>query len=900
MKKTISRILGVGLTLMLAVTLLLWSAPVAADTLEWDDEDPPEEFDTDNILDIAVAEGGVGIYVVDGTTTLYVSDDGGVSWEEATIVVDSTTMTGNVVAVSPDDPQYIAVAESGAGGEVYISDDSGATWDTLDVVDGSLTIYDIALSVEGSSRFVAVAGTGADGAEVWYYEIGAIGADWEEISTASYAGWAGGSTARAVAFSPNYISDEILTVVSANFDATGDPIEFHVFSFNTETWNDNVGGFSGYPVNINTEAEAITALNAASIAMSPDYLGSDDDLRIAFVGTSTNAGTQEAGIFLLEDDDVDALKDEVNIYSVDYDGTNLVAGADDDTTVYRSADPLEGSDADVDDTSAKKSPGGTGDTVVAFAGDDVVAGTSGDENAFAVSHDNGKTFNDISLINTAITNMLDVAVASDGSVIYLTVDGTGDDDLSLWRLDNDDWERVLSRPSEVDAQNFIVRVAPDDAGVVYLANAGGATGDTTIYYTEDGGEARWQTRTSRYPIVDLAAETDGGVAYVLTTSGYVSKSVNSGFTWGSKETTGQATSNMIMSLGEDLVLVGGVEYVSYSTDGNESWTDLEDELGNGNVQVTASGLDDGDYIYASTDAAGDDIYRWELGEDDSWDDFASLDSDLECFGIALSADGVLYVLSANATDSRMYRFLDPTDDDPDVSTADAAELLDRTPSALKMSAGSTNLWAVTTDTDEFFNYEDTVATAGPTLKGPKSGFVVPVNEISGDTADVNFSWVCPSDEVTLFDFKVAVDDGFDEVIFEFGSEEREDVGGGDEGDVMAFVMTDYDYDLMPGITYYWRVRVNEEGPVQSPWSETWSFTVGEAEARPPVTVEIPPAPEVKVEMPAPEVTVTVPPMVQVPPTPAPIAPWALILTIAIGALLVVALIILIIRTRRVT
>jgi hypothetical protein len=704
-----------------------------------------------------------------------------------------------------------------------------------------------------------------------------------------------------VAFSPNYISDEILTVVSANFDATGDPIEFHVFSFNTETWNDNVGGFSGYPVNINTEAEAITALNAASIAMSPDYLGSDDDLRIAFVGTSTNAGTQEAGIFLLEDDDVDALKDEVNIYSVDYDGTNLVAGADDDTTVYRSADPLEGSDADVDDTSAKKSPGGTGDTVVAFAGDDVVAGTSGDENAFAVSHDNGKTFNDISLINTAITNMLDVAVASDGSVIYLlTVDGTGDDDLSLWRLDNDDWERVLSRPSEVDAQNFIVRVAPDDAGVVYLANAGGATGDTTIYYSEDAGETRWQTRTSRYPIVDLAVETDGGVAYVLTTSGYVSKSVNSGFTWGSKETTGQATSNMIMSLGEDLVLVGGVEYVSYSTDGNESWTDLEDELGNGNVQVTASGLDDGDYIYASTDAAGDDIYRWELGEDDSWDDFASLDSDLECYGIALSEAGVLYVLSANATDSRMYRFLDPTDDDPDVSTADAAELFDRTPSALRISAGSTNLWAVTTDTDEFFNYEDTVATAGPTLKGPKSGFVVPVNEISGDTADVNFSWVCPSDEVTLFDFKVAVDDGFDEVIFEFGSEEREDVGGGDEGDVMAFVMTDYDYDLMPGITYYWRVRVNEDGPVQSPWSETWSFTVGEAKARPPVKVEIPPAPEVKVEMPAPEVTVTVPPMVQVPPTPAPIAPWALILTIAIGALLVVALIILIIRTRRVT
>jgi len=97
-------------------------------------------------------------------------------------------------------------------------------------------------------------------------------------------------------------------------------------------------------------------------------------------------------------------------------------------------------------------------------------------------------------------------------------------------------------------------------------------------------------------------------------------------------------------------------------------------------------------------------------------------------------------------------------------------------------------------------------------------------------------------------------------------------------------------------TYYWRVRVNIAGPVKSPYSETRSFTIGTLPETPiiPVEVVIPPPPVISVPE-APTITIT-PPEIVLP--PAPITPayiWAIII---IGAILVIAVVVLIIRTRR--
>ncbi len=130
----------------------------------------------------------------------------------------------------------------------------------------------------------------------------------------------------------------------------------------------------------------------------------------------------------------------------------------------------------------------------------------------------------------------------------------------------------------------------------------------------------------------------------------------------------------------------------------------------------------------------------------------------------------------------------------------------------------------------------------------------------------------------------------------------------------------YAVEYMPETTYYWRVRVDAAtvggdsyGPIRSPWSEVRSIKVVEAPVTPPVevaptpeiTVTVPPAPSIT--LPAPEIIIPTPeivlpaPQVTLPPSPAPVAPipgWALYAIILFGAILVIALIVLILRTRR--
>jgi len=102
--------------------------------------------------------------------------------------------------------------------------------------------------------------------------------------------------------------------------------------------------------------------------------------------------------------------------------------------------------------------------------------------------------------------------------------------------------------------------------------------------------------------------------------------------------------------------------------------------------------------------------------------------------------------------------------------------------------------------------------------------------------------------------------------------------------------------LERGATYFWRVRAIE--PVEGDWSTIANFTVAEEAPAPPdpVVVTTTQPPDIIVEIPpAPPATV-----IEIPPAPAAeeIAPayiWAIII---IGAVLVIAVIVLIVRTRR--
>jgi hypothetical protein len=925
--KKLTKIWGIGLTIVLAASLLFGAVPASAGTLSWGSETVPTTTGNIicnglNIADLAVSADGTMYAVTNTDNFCYKSTNGGASWSKL-----SETFAGYLgfVAVAPDDSSIVAVAENTTQNKVFVSTDGGSTWGDLGhPSEGSSNITagsgwkDMTMSnADGSKHYLGVAGVGTGNAttdaEVWYFDLGASAPKWN--STVADGGFIDANqqdAAFAVEFSPNVASDYVMAVVTADTTATGN-VTLNLYSLNTKKWN-AAAAFGSYPVNVQNSSNNIINADSAALALAPDYLGSDDSLRISFVGV--NSGTSYAGVYRLKDTSVKDIYDGsgYDIYSIDYDGTNLVAGNALNNKVYRSDDALASSPS-FSTTSELKRPGITTckATIVRWNGADVMAGVSGAGSAFAVSADNGKSFNDISLIDVGaatIGTALDVDVATDGSMVYMLIDDTNA--TSLYR-NASSWVRVLAI-SDFTGPDGIVRCAPDDPNSVYVADEGG----TTIYYSSEGGDTKWFTRACKYNIQDIAVES-ADVAYVAVASAKtVSKTTNSGFTWGSAKDTGVGGSDidMISCLGEDEVIVGSDGYIAWSTDGNSSWDKVNTPLSDtGATQVTASGLADGDYIYGSTDNTGGGtlkIERWEIGQSGtSWKDLVAPVSGNGTFGLDL-VEGALYAVTYDNASSYLVRTLSPTTSEPSsgmwANVISSGETFNLAPQALKVSSGSVKLWAADSAaglTKPLFSFTDEVATVGPSLTAPADGSVVQVNPVSGGTYTVALSWDRLS-KSTIYDYQVALDSGFVEKVINTATSST-------TSSTPAVVINTGGTSgaLMPGTTYYWRIRTNQAGPIRSQWSETRSFTVGELpEAQPPVVIEQPPAPVIEVP-PTPEIVLQPPEIVLPAPEPAPeivlpapveaappIPAWAIYAIIIIGAVLVIALIILIMRTRR--
>jgi len=594
----------------------------------------------------------------------------------------------------------------------------------------------------------------------------------------------------------------------------------------------------------------------------------------------------------MDDNQPKALKTGTSykIQSLAYDGATLVAGASDSDTTWYCSDATASSPT-VTTTRSYKRPGVEGAstrTVVAWAGADVVAGVS-NPGAFSVSKNNGKSYNDISLTANPLINLTDVNVAPDGSAAYLaTNDGAGV--VSLWRKAST-WERVLA---VTGSANYIVRQAPDDEQVVYIAAQNDAT--KRIYYSADGGEERWQIRAANVQIQDLAVEGDGTVVYALTTGGRVAKSTNAGFTWA--PTDGKATTLssgfMIASAGAGKVVVGSNDgYVAFSTDSGDTWTKIIKQVADGvsaPVVLTATDLASGGFIYASLQNSNTGIYRWPFGTSDTpWDIIkSSTAASYKAYGIA-TGSGALYVATANGSDSTVYRALSPSipKDLVSWSTMSTGAVFNTTPQSLRASSGSIKLWAVNTEgTDTLYSFLDTLVGVSPTLVAPADNYTDPMNLINGYPSNIVFSWNKPSDEVSNYDIWIATDTKFDDTIL------KTTQGGPAPVTSISVSGTSFNQEQ----TYYWRVRVASNGPILSAWSTPRAFYIEAATPTPPVTINTTPPPNITIT--PPDVIVNVPPLVEVPAPPAPITPAWIYIIIVIGAVLLIAVIILIVRTRR--
>jgi hypothetical protein len=167
------------------------------------------------------------------------------------------------------------------------------------------------------------------------------------------------------------------------------------------------------------------------------------------------------------------------------------------------------------------------------------------------------------------------------------------------------------------------------------------------------------------------------------------------------------------------------------------------------------------------------------------------------------------------------------------------------------------------------------AAAVPNIASPLNGGTI-------ESTKPAFSW-SPVSGATMYQFQLSEGTAFAAPVY--------DTQVANAGVQLPLTVT-----LEQGKTYFWRVRALQ--PIQGDWSTIANFTVAE-----PAPVVVPTPPVVIQQMPAPVINIPAAPpatVVQIPPAPAekvinPTYIWAIII---IGAVLVIAVIVLIVRTRR--
>jgi len=856
MKNKFSKILGVGLTIALLASLMVVAAPISASSLSWGAEKDPSHSDYENLVVSGIsitdlAASGDVIYASTNTTStpLYKSTDGGATW---TSLVNSTSFPSGVsvkaIAVAPDDADVVAIITS--ANEVEYSTNGGSSWTDLNkpsdtspaVTADTLSAIDIA---PGTTRYLAVGGdTTGSAAELFTIKL-TMAETWQARMSGAAGIMAAQTDIKAVKFSPSYATDKAITVISG----TATTANFQLFRYESGDydWNGQIdylpaAGDGSWGTGIEIYDNIIGSVGAADIELPSDYLANDEGYRLAMVAVA--GATSGGGVTRLTDTqtaDFDLWNDGApgGVGSIAYsEAGKLVCGDYDNNQVYCWATPLSGASPNAARVNTLKQPGGTSLTVVTMSGDTVVAGTSGDESAIAVSTDDGYSFNDVGLIDTAISVIDDFAINADGSKIYLTTHDTdnasGNYDTSVWVKDSS-WKRVYSSIDIADANApFLVRIAPDDDTAIYISSKG--TND--IWRSKDSGMETWK----HVPCYKVTAVQDfvlesADVVYALDTAAGsgVSKTTNAGASWGdTKEPTESIDGYMVTLAPNGDILVGDINgYVAFSKDGGSTF-DRTKDFGSGNAIVVADDdYADNNIIYVGIGTA---VKRSTATTTATPGTRGTTTSTVT--GMAVVED-VTYALCANATESRLWQSLK-------METAGSTALAEwssvlaagktylSTPQALKLSLSGTSpkLWAIDTTSPALESYTDAIALVGPTLVKPADGANIAVNPGTGRSYDITFIWERYSDsDIDEMQMQIATDSGFDAIIYdETFTSITTDTIAKVIGPTGQSTPVSKEAEFMPGETYYWRVRTGLNGPMYSPWSEVRAFTVGSIDA----------------------------------------------------------------------
>ncbi|HUT67142.1 MAG TPA: hypothetical protein VMW86_01150 [Dehalococcoidales bacterium] len=873
MKKLVKKIWGVGLVVVLLASLLIAAIPVSAGNYSVTTDtslptylngllSPLAPF---SILD--VAQSGDTIVAVGengtGTNYIYRSTNAGATWARVVPVVGPAAGTWGLVALAPDDPNVICIVNTAPNPDVvYMSTNGGVTFAALTAPAAGAYINAIAISPLSAYRYVAIGGNTGDTATpaassnasyLAYWTQGPLVPGWTVL--AGYTGLLIDDV-EALAYSPNFLADQALMIVTETVGgAVNGNVALRVYSYNTFTWDSNVD--VTFPRMLESSAPAAVLTCArADIALDSAFFLGDETLQIGFIGAqiTTPAATEAGGVYRVGTYTVASsvytmtqAMSGVAVNSVAWDGTNVLAAQriapSAAQVVWRSANALSTVPV-FQQNSTFKTPGTGSYTNVIFAGEAGYAFSQGNNSAIAKTTDLGKSFNGIALVNSNFDDILDFWISPDAAVTYvLADDGT---DVNLWRKSAGVWQRVMILAGKT-GEPWLVRADADKPDSVFL----GKKGFKNMYYATDAGEHLWSVRSCSQNIQDFAVQDKDIVYVAAAVTQSVVKTSNGCFTWDPPVTTalnlsGGGNVYSIALLADNQLIVGGtLGGVTYSKDGNATWSGFLYAITSGQVLAAATGLETGDTIFAASSGAAAKVSSWKIGTNVAWTAGAAA----AATGLTYNA-GILYVYDNTANTT--LRFLSPTivvavASDTIAMGATANYNQTEMINALQSTTGSTTLWArngagtADTTADVLDTYTEYFSTASntPTPTYPINSAKIPVNSLSGAVNAFVFQWTSPAAVSTTvyYDYNVQVYLDAAGFIPVAGSATTAALGGVTPSGGLSLAsggLAGGAFAGVPGETYYWRVRVDAGAPLESYWSAMQTFTIQQMTAIVPV------------------------------------------------------------------
>ena len=801
-----------GVMMALAMVVSMASVGIASadpGSLKWTEIDIPEQgadgeyalWSGSGVGPIAVSPDGGTIFAAsgEGLSQLMRSTDGGFTWKavmtdlgEDDEIEDSDfgeLIVDIVVSPDWDGDDTVAVATED---DVYLSENAGKKFASMDYNEGTITSLDLAADEDGNLDAFLV------GSDDVYLKTGLLGG-WNAQEVGD------DYVALDAAFSPTYADNEQIVAIVTDGDST-----LVRTKYGEESWDNN-------PVDV-------TLLDQNGDAFGSEYASMvfpvsaelyDASIPTILVGVGVD-GDPIGDVYKIEGGTADDLDvrgmvgqsepTETNIWSMAVSGEDILVGTSElnrDMTpnqylVYVSADGGENWAA------SDKQPTGSEKATVVMGS--AYVGTQGEQSAFsAATGDDMMSWNQRSLIDTTIDEITDVApspeYATDGTLYMATK--ANDDFVSLWQSTDqgDTWERVFSSAvreqgdEEITCDFDMVRLA--DNGNIVVAEKG-----NTEMYVSDDSAATWSRMGSREPINALTV-VSLDVMYTGDTNGNVWQTTNGGDNWKDAEVADQVTS--IAEGPEGALLAGtneGEVYICYDKNDEFTFERVPGAAGNSNTYVAFDkdyGIDGNDTIYAASEGSGD-IYRFVILDSTKWKTIYTG----AVTGLLVAEDGTLYAPDDNMG---VARSVNPASIEPVPVFEAMDQELDAGVTLEKLSVvsgGSSVLFAANNADDvvQLLTFADTL-TGELNLLAPLNGEVTGDIPASSSTASVALVWES-IDEAELYEFEVAIDPDFKTII----------LPGTTKGSIKPA-------SLPSGKTYYWRARVID--PLFSQWSETRSF-----------------------------------------------------------------------------